>query len=322
MRTVTLKAVGGPENFALEAAPRAPLADGHIRVRNNAVGVNFIDIYQRKGLYPIATPCVLGQEGAGLVCEAGAGAPFKTGDRVAYLSGAGAYAEETVVDGGRAALIPAGVGDDVAAASFLKGLTAEMLLRQVYPLRPGQTALVTAAAGGVGTLLTQWAAHLGARVIAIVGGAEKVAAAKANGAADIIDRSVTKDTAGAVRALTGGRGVDVVYDSVGAATFDSSLDSLALRGMMVSYGNASGPVPPVAPLDLTRRGSLTLARPSLFHYATPDRLPAMASAVFDLIARGVLKPTIAARFPLERAADAHRFLESGKAIGAIILEPK
>jgi NADPH2:quinone reductase len=321
MKVVTLKAAGGPENFALEEAPAAALADGHIRVRNNAVGVNFIDIYQRKGLYPIATPCVLGQEGAGVVAEAGAGAPFKKGERVAYLSGAGAYAEETIVDGGRAALIPAGVGDDLAAAAFLKGLTAEMLLRQVYPLKAGQTALVTAAAGGVGTLLTQWARHLGARVIAIVGGAEKVSAAKANGAADVIDRSVTKDTASAVRALTGGRGVDVVYDSVGAATFDSSLDSLALRGMMVSYGNASGPVPPVAPLDLTRRGSLTLARPSLFHYATPDRLPAMAKAVFDLIAAGVLKPAVAKVFPLAEAADAHRFLESGKSVGAIILRP-
>lgn len=319
-REIVLTAVGGPEHFAARQATRPPLAPGSIRVRNNAIGVNFIDIYQRKGLYPISVPAILGQEGAGIVEEA-AGAPFNKGDRVAYLSGAGAYAEETLVDAGRAALIPPGVSDDVAAAGFLKGLTAEMLLRQVFPLASGQTALVTAAAGGVGSLLTQWATHLGARVIAVVGGAEKVAAAKANGAADIIDRSVISDTAGAVRALTGGRGVDVVYDSVGAATFDSSLDSLALRGMMVSYGNASGPVPPIAPLELTRRGSLSLARPSLFHYATPDRLPAMAKAVFSLIADGVLKPTIAARLPLERTADAHRLLESGRTIGAIILTP-
>lgn len=321
MKAVTLTALGGPEHFAAtQADPPAP-GYGSIRVRNNAVGVNFIDIYQRKGLYPVSVPCVLGQEGAGVVAAAGDGAPFKIGERVAYLSGFGAYAEETIVDAARAARIPDGVSDDLAAAAFLKGLTADMLLRQVYPLKPGQTALVTAAAGGVGSLLTQWAAHLGARVIAIVGDAEKIAAAKANGAADVIDRKASPETATAVRALTDGRGVDVVYDSIGAATFDASLDSLAMRGMMVSYGNASGPVPPVAPLDLTRRGSLSLARPSLFHYATPDRLPAMAAAVFDLIAKRVLRPTIAKSFPLAQVADAHRLLEAGKTIGAIILKP-
>lgn len=321
MKSVVLSAVGGPENFVMEETAPAPLAAGHVRVRNKAIGVNFIDIYQRRGLYPVSTPCVLGQEGAGVVVEAGEGAPFKPGERVAYLSGLGAYAEETVIDAGRAARIPDGVSDDFAAASFLKGLTAEMLLRQVYALKAGQSALITAAAGGVGSLLTQWATQLGARVIAVVGGPDKVAAAKTNGAADIIDRSAVSDIAGAVRALTQGRGVDVVYDSVGAATFETSLDSLALRGMMVTYGNASGPVPPVAPLDLTRRGSLTLARPSLFHYATPERLPAMAKALFDLIAAGVLKPQIARTFPLAEAADAHRLLEAGKTIGAIVLRP-
>lgn len=321
MKSVVISAVGGPENFVMEETAPAPLAAGHVRVRNKAIGVNFIDIYQRRGLYPVSTPCVLGQEGAGVVVEAGEGAPFKPGERVAYLSGLGAYAEETVIDAARAARIPDGVSDDFAAASFLKGLTAEMLLRQVYALKAGQSALITAAAGGVGSLLTQWATQLGARVIAVVGGPDKVAAAKANGAADIIDRSAVSDIAGAVRALTQGRGVDVVYDSVGAATFETSLDSLALRGMMVTYGNASGPVPPVAPLDLTRRGSLTLARPSLFHYATPERLPAMAKALFDLIAAGVLKPQIARTFPLAEAADAHRLLEAGKTIGAIVLRP-
>lgn len=321
MKEIILTAHGGPENFSARetSAPTAPAAS--IRVRNSAVGVNFIDIYQRRGLYPVSLPSVLGQEGAGLVAEAGDGAPFKKGDRVAYLSGFGAYAEETIVDAGRAARIPDGVSDEIAAASFLKGLTAEMLLRQVFPLKPGQTALITAAAGGVGTILTAWAAHIGARVIAIVGGGAKVRAAKANGADDVIDRSATPDTASAVRSLTSGRGVDVVYDSVGAATFEASLNSLALRGTMVTYGNASGPVPPVAPLDLTRRGSLTLVRPSLFHYATPDRLPAMSAALFELISKGILKPQIAARFPLEKAGDAHRMLESGETIGSIILKP-
>jgi NADPH2:quinone reductase len=321
MKEIILSALGGPENFAPRdaATPTPPAAS--IRVRNTAIGVNFIDIYQRRGLYPVSIPCVLGQEGAGVVAEVGEGAPFRKGDRVAYLSGFGAYAEETIVDAGRAAPIPAGVSDDVAAASFLKGLTAEMLLCQVFQLKAGQTALVTAAAGGVGTILTGWAAHIGARVIAIVGDKSKIAAAKANGAHEAINRAATPDTASVVRAMTDGRGVDVVYDSVGAATFEASLNSLALRGTMVTYGNASGPVPPVAPLDLTRRGSLTLVRPSLFHYATPDRLPGMAATLFDLIARGVLKPQIAASLPLERAGEAHSMLESGKTIGAIILKP-
>jgi NADPH2:quinone reductase len=321
IREIILTEAGGPERFSTRRAEAAAPPPGAIRVRNAAIGVNFIDIYQRKGLYPVAFPAVLGQEGAGSVVEAGDGAPFEPGERVAYLSGFGAYADETIVDASRAALIPTDVSDDLAAASFLKGLTAEMLLRQVFPLKSGQTAIITAAAGGVGSLLTAWATHLGARVIAIVGEAEKIAAAKANGAHEVIDRSATQDSAGAVRSLTKGLGADVVYDSVGAATFESSLNSLALRGTMVTYGNASGPVPPIAPLDLTRRGSLTLVRPSLFHYATPERLPAMAKALFDLLGRGVLKPTIAARLPLEKAGDAHRLLESGKTIGAIILRP-
>lgn len=320
MKELTLTAIGGPENFALrDSAPRPP-GPNEIRVRNAAVGVNFIDIYQRTGLYPISVPAVLGQEGAGVVVAAGEGAPFRAGDRVAYMA-AGAYAEETMVDAGRAARLPAAVSEDAAAASFLKGLTAEMLLRQVYAVKAGQTALVTAAAGGVGLLLCQWAVHLKVRVIAVVGGAAKVAAVRAAGVEDVIDRSQTPDLAGAVRTLTNGRGADVAYDSVGKATFEACLDALALRGMMVTYGNASGPVPPIAPLDLTRRGSLSLARPSLFHYATPDRLLAMAAALFELLGAGVLKPTIAATFPLAKGADAHRLLEAGKTVGAIILKP-
>lgn len=319
MKEIVLTATGGPENFSLRAtSPATPRAD-EVRIRNKAVGVNFIDIYQRRGLYPVAAPCVLGQEGAGVVVEAGEDQPFRVGERLAYLSGGAAYAEEIVVNASRAARIPDAVGDDFAAAAFLKGLTAEMLARQVFPLQQGQTALITAAAGGVGTLLTQWALHIGARVIAIVGGPEKARAASANGATHVIDRNATPEIASAVRAITEGRGVDVVYDSVGAATFEASLDSLAVRGMMVTYGNASGPAPPVAPLELSRRGSLTLIRPTLFHYATPDRLPDMAAALFDLMAQGVLKPTIAARLPLEKAADAHRLLEAGKTIGSIVL---
>lgn len=320
MKELLLTAIGGPEHFALrEAESRAP-GPNEITVRNSAIGVNFIDIYQRTGLYPVAAPVVLGQEAAGVVTAAGPGAPFRAGERVAYM-GAAAYAEETVVDAGRAARLPPEVSEDAAAASFLKGLTAEMLLRQVYPAKAGETALITAAAGGVGLLLCQWAVHLGLRVIAVVGGPAKIAAVRAAGVADIIDRSQTPDIAGAVRTLTNGKGAAVAYDSVGKATFEACLDSLSLRGMMVTYGNASGPVPAIAPLDLTRRGSLSLARPSLFHYATPDRLPGMAAALFDLLAKGVLKPTIAAAFPLAKGAEAHRLLEAGNTIGSIILKP-
>lgn len=321
MREIVLAAVGGPENLVLRDGPLPEPSHGHIRVRNAAVGVNFVDIYQRTGVYPVDIPAVLGGEGVGIVSAAGEGAPFRIGERVAYLSGSGAYADETIVDAARAALVPDAVSDEVAAASFLKGLTVEMLVRHVFELKSGHVALVTAAAGGVGSLLCQRARHIGARVIAIIGDAAKVEAAKAAGADEVIDRRATPDTAGAVRSLTGGRGVDVVYDSVGAATFEASLDSLAMRGTMVTYGNASGVVPPIAPIELTRRGSLTLARPSLFHYATPDRLPGMAKTLFGLLADGTLKPTIAARFPLAAAADAHRLLEGGKTIGAIILTP-
>ncbi len=181
MKELILTALGGPENFALrESTPRAP-GPNELRVRNAAAGVNFIDIYQRTGLYPVPLPAILGQEGAGVVLEAGEGAPFRAGERVAYLSGGGAYADETIVDAGRAARLPDHVSEDNAAAAFLKGLTAEMLLRQVYPLKAGQTALVTAAAGGVGLLLCQWAVRLQARVIAVVGSADKVAAVGGGG---------------------------------------------------------------------------------------------------------------------------------------------
>ncbi len=235
------------------------------------------------------------------------------------MAGGGAYAEVANASAAMAAKIPDGVSDEEAAAVFLKGLTAEMLVRQIYPLKPGDVCLVHAAAGGVGTLLCQWAKHLGARVIAVVGSEGMAAAARANGADEVIVRTQTDSIAGEARRLTGGKGVDVVYDSVGASTFEASLDSLALRGHMITYGNASGPVPAVAPLELMRRGSLTLTRPSLFHYATPDRLPAMAADLFAMVAKGALRPKIAHRFPLADVAEAHRLLESGATEGAIVL---
>ena len=320
-KAVVIDKHGGPEAFRLEERPDAAPAEGEIAVENTAIGLNFIDIYQRKGLYPMSLPAILGSEGAGRVAAVGARVTtLKVGDRVAYLAGS-AYQTRVIVPAVMAAMIPPGVSDETAAAAFLKGLTAEMLVRQIFPLTKGHTALIHAAAGGVGSILTQWAAYLGADVIAIVGEESKAALAREYGAKHVIVRTETASISAQVRKLTGGRGVDVVYDSVGAATFEASLDCLAMRGLMVSYGNASGPVPPVAPLELSRRGSLFLTRPTLFHYATPDRLPAMAADLFAMIAGGHLRIPAPKVFPLEKTADAHRLLESGKSTGSIVLRP-
>lgn len=321
-KAVFIDAPDGPEAFVLRERDLPPPDAGQIRVRHTAIGLNFIDIYQRKGLYPVSMPAILGSEAAGVVEAVGDNAGgFRTGDRVAYIGGGGAYAEDANVPAVMAAKIPDGVSDEVAAAVFLKGLTVEMLVRQVFPLSSDDTCLVHAAAGGVGVLLTQWAKHIGARVIAVVGNEEKVAVAIENGADEIIVRTKTDSIASKVRELTGGRGVQVVYDSVGAATFETSLDSLAMRGHMVTFGNASGPVPAISPLELSRRGSLTLTRPTLFHYATPERLPAMAADLFGMVAKGALKPKISHRFKLSEIAEAHRLLESGKTAGAIVITP-
>jgi len=321
-KAMIINAHGGPDAFKATSLDLPPPAADQIRVRHTAIGLNFIDIYQRKGLYPVSTPAVLGAEAVGVVEAVGDGVDgFAPGARVAYIGGGGAYAEAANVSAGMAAAVPDAVDDETAAAIFLKGLTVEMLVRQVFPLAAGHTCLVYAAAGGVGTLLTQWAKDIGATVIAIVGNAGKVAIAKENGAAHVINRKEVDSIAAEVRNLTGGRGVDVVYDSVGEATFEASLDSLAMRGHMVTYGNASGPVPAVSPLELSRRGSLTLTRPTLFHYATPDRLPDMAAALFEMVARAALNPNIGHRFPLAEIADAHRLLESGTSTGAIVIKP-
>ncbi|MEQ8934601.1 MAG: quinone oxidoreductase [Amphiplicatus sp.] len=321
MKAIVLKEHGGPEGLELEKRESLKPGSGEIVVRNAFAGLNFIDIYQRRGLYPVTLPAVLGGEGAGVVASVGADVTgFKQGDRVAWYGGGGGYAAETLVPAGMAAKIPAGVSDEIAAATFLKGLTAEMLARQVYPLKQGDTALIHAAAGGVGTLLVQWAKHLGAEVIAVVGSKAKEAVAAGAGADHVIVREQTDDIAGAARAITKGKGVNVVYDSVGAATITASLDSLAMRGMMVSYGNASGAVPAFAPLELARRGSLFLTRPTLFHYATPGRLQEMAADLFAMLEKGVLKPAAPAVFPLEKAGEAQALLETGTTTGSIVLK--
>ena len=322
MQKIIINQHGGPDVLALEEATSAPLADDEIRIKNSAIGVNFIDIYQREGLYPMDLPFTPGQEGIGFVSETGSAvANVQVGDRVAYLSGGSSYATETNVAATKCVKIPERVNDEDAAAVLLKGLTVQMLIRQVFDLKEGQTALVYAAAGGVGNLLCQWANHIGATVIGVVGNAAKVDIAKAAGATNVIDRSATPDLVSEVRLLTKGDGVDVVYDSIGDATFIQSLDCLALRGMMVTYGNASGPPPAIAPLELAKRGSLSLIRPILFHYSTPEHLPVMARELFDLMQAGILKASISEVFPLQEAAKAQALLEGGQTTGAIVLKP-
>ena len=321
---IFLDKTGGPENFALRDHVLASPGFGQIQVKNTAIGLNFIDIYQRTGIYPVALPAILGSEAVGIVSEIGEGVEgFSLGDRVAWLGGGGGYANATNVPAAMAAKLPGvqALGDHAAIGLFLKGLTVEMLVRQVFALKSGHRCLVYAAAGGVGTLLCQWASHIGAHVIGVVGTSDKIKNAEENGARDVIVRDQTKDIAADVRALTDGLGVDVVYDSVGASTFEASLDALALCGHFVTFGNASGVPPAIAPSTLAAKGSLSLTRPILFHYVQQGRLAAMAENVFSLAQKNILSPRIDAVFPLSRIADAHNRLEAGGTKGAIVLTP-
>ncbi len=314
---------GGPEVLEVVEVPVPEPGPNQILVRHEAVGLNFIDTYQRSGLYPIRMPAVLGLEAAGVVEAVGEGVSrFAPGDRVAYGNGPlGAYAEFHVVPEGRAVRVPDGVDSRTAAGAMLKGMTAEFLLRRCAPARAGDWVLVQAAAGGVGTILVQWAKALGARVIGTAGDASKAALAQANGADEtILYRD--QDVAERVKAITGGQGVRVVYDGVGAATFQGSLDSLGRRGTMVTYGNASGPVPPVAPLELSKRGSLHLTRPTLFDYvATTEELDESAGALFEVIASGAVKIEIGQTFPLAETRLAHEALEARGTTGSTLLLP-
>lgn len=323
MRAIRFDRTGGPEVLEWVEVDRPTPGPGQVLVRNEAVGINFIDTYQRGGLYPVKLPSGLGSEGAGVVEAVGEGVTrFQVGDPVAYGSGPlGAYAEFHVVAADRAAKPPPGVDARTAAAAMLKGMTAEFLLLRCFPLQKGQTCLIHAAAGGVGSILVQWAKHLGATVIATVGSEDKAGLVRDLGADHVIlyrDADVAKE----VRALTDGRGVPVVYDGVGAATFEGSLASLARRGMLISYGNASGPVPAVEPLRLSRGGSLFLTRPTLFDYvATAEEYEASAAALFGVMAAGAVKIQIGQTFPLAEARRAHEALESRATVGASLLIP-
>lgn len=322
MRAVRITRTGGPEVMELVDLPPPAPGPGQALVRHKAIGLNFIDTYQRAGLYPLTLPAILGNEASGVVEAVGEGVEaVKVGDRVAYASIPGAYAEASVVKADRLVKLPDSISFETAAAVMLKGLTAEFLLR-IWPLAKGDTVLVHAAAGGVGSILTQWLHHLGVGVIGVVGTEAKAELARGQGCTDTIVHGDGVDVAERVRALTGGDGVKVVYDSVGKATFEASLKSLARRGLLVSFGNASGPVPPVAPLELSRNGSLFLTRPTLGDYIkTRAELETAAAALFEAIASGAVKVEIGQTWPLAEVRAAHEALEGRRTTGATVLIP-
>ncbi len=322
MRAIRIEATGGAEQLRWEDIPVPEPKSGEIRFRVEAAGINFIDIYQRTGLYPVPLPATPGSEAAGMVTALGAGVTgFKVGDRVATARATGGYAEEATAPADHVVPVPAGVDLKVAGAVMLQGMTAHYLACSTFELKTGDTALVHAAAGGVGLLLIQIAKLKGARVIGTVGTAEKAQIARAAGADEVVLYG-QDDFSAAAHRFSGGKGVDVVYDSVGKDTFERSLASLRPRGLMVSFGNSSGPVPPFAPLLLSKGGSLYFTRPTLLHYtATRAELLHRATALFDWILAGQLKVTIGREFPLAQAAEAHRALESRQTTGKVILTP-
>ena len=318
-----IRRTGGPEAIEREdVAPPAPAA-GEAVVRHRAIGLNFIDTYHRSGLYKVELPSGLGSEAAGIVEAVGAGVDsIKVGDRVAYAGGPlGAYATVRAVPANVLVPLPASIDERVAAAAMLKGLTTDMLVGACGKVEAGQNVLVHAASGGVGSFLVPWLKAIGATVIAHAGSAEKAARATERGADHAL--SCPFDAlASEVRARTDGRGVDVVFDGVGKASWDASLASLAPRGLMVTYGNASGPVPPVAPLVLSQHGSLFLTRPSLFNYiSTAEERTAATARLFDMIASGRVTVEIGQTFALAAAADAHRALEARQTTGSSVLLP-
>jgi NADPH2:quinone reductase len=313
---------GGPEALRLEDVPVGAPGAGEARVRQTAVGVNYVDVYHRTGLYPLPLPTGIGVEAAGVVEAVGAGVTHvRAGDRVAYVSSPGSYASERVLPADRLVRLPAEIPDQAAAGMMVKGLTAQALLRRTYPVKAGETVLVHAAAGGVGTIMVQWLKVLGATVIATVGSDEKAKLARAHGADHVIVYTREKFPE-RVREITGGAGVPVVYDSVGKATWEGSLDSLRPFGLMVSFGNASGSVPPFDVAVLARKGSLYLTRPTIFGYiAKREDLERGAAELFEVVRSGKVKVEVSRTFPLAEAAEAHRALESRKTTGSLVLLP-
>jgi NADPH2:quinone reductase len=306
----------------VDEVPVGEPGPGQVRIRHTAIGVNFIDTYQRAGLYPMSLPQVAGNEGAGVVEAVGPGVTeLRPGDRVAYTGLPGAYCESRVVPADRMVKLPEGVSEEQAASMMLKGLTVHYLIFTTYPVKAGETVLWHAAAGGVGLIACQWLKALGVTVIGTAGSEEKCALAKAHGATHVIN--YTKENfVERVKSLTGGRGVPVVYDSVGKSTWDGSLDCLQPRGLMVSFGNASGPVPPVNLLVLSAKGSLYVTRPTLAtHIATRADLVARSNALFEAVKSGTVRIETTARYRLADAAQAHRDLEGRKTTGSVVLVP-
>ncbi|MBN8508173.1 MAG: quinone oxidoreductase [Burkholderiales bacterium] len=325
-RTVQITQYGGPEMLQLVEREVGEPGPGEIRIRHEACGLNFIDVYQRTGLYQNPLPLALGMEAAGIVEAVGEGVThLQVGDRAAYASNPpGAYSEARVLPAKCVCRLPDAIDFDTAAGMMLKGLTAQYLLKKTLPvegLQPGDFVLFHAAAGGVGLIACQWAKALGLQLIGTAGSAAKCALALEHGAAHAIDYN-TEDFVARVKAITGGRGVKVVYDSVGKDTFERSLDCLRPFGLMACFGNASGPVPPVAPGVLAAKGSLYLTRATLFtHIATREATQAMADDLFDVVGSGQVKIRIDQRYPLADVAQAHRDLEARKTTGSTVLMP-
>jgi NADPH2:quinone reductase len=317
---IRIHAPGGPEALIWDEVDVGEPGPDQVKIRQAAAGLNFIDVYHRTGLYPQQMPFTPGVEGAGTVESVGERvANLKAGDRVAYAGPLGGYAEERLIEADRLVKLPNEIAFDQAAAMMLQGMTARMLLRAVYPVKDGDTILVHAAAGGVGLILCQWASALGATVIGTVSTEEKAELARAHGCAHPI-LYTKQDFATEVDKLTAGQKLPVVYDSVGKATFMKSLDCLRPRGLMVSFGNASGPVEPFSPLVLSQKGSLFLTRPTLFNYiATRPELDQAANDLFDVVRSGKVKIEVKQRFPLAEAAEAHRALEARTTTGSTIL---
>ncbi|MEA2783083.1 MAG: NADPH:quinone reductase [Rhodospirillaceae bacterium] len=320
---IRIHETGGPEKLRWEEVEVGEPGPGEVLLRHTAVGLNYIDTYHRGGLYPVSLPSGLGLEAAGVVEKLGAGVSgLKIGDRVAYCSGPiGAYSECRLYPADRVVKLPDGIDDRTAAAMMLQGLTVEYLTRRTFSVKPGQTVLLHAAAGGIGLIACQWLKHIGATVIGTAGGPEKAAIATAHGCDHVIDYR-KEDVAKRVRELTDGKGVPVVYDGVGKDTFQASLDSLARRGMFVSFGNASGPVPAFEPGVLAAKGSLYLTRPTLAAYVgTRQELVAAADALFDVVLKGAVKIRVNQTYSLKDAAQAQRDLEGRKTTGSTVLLP-
>lgn len=321
-RAFIVREHGGPEQLKLEELELPAPGPGQLRVRNRAIGLNFIDVYQRTGLYPTPLPFVAGNEGAGEVMAVGPGvSDFAPGDRIAYQGPIGAYADERLLPADKAVHLPDAISFETAAAALLKGATAFYLLHWTHALKAGETVLIHAAAGGTGQILVQWAKAIGAKVVATAGSEEKCELVR-NLGADLVINYKTGDFVAGVKDFTEGRGVDVVYDGVGKATFEASLDCLRVRGLMVSFGNASGPVSLPRLGILAEKGSLYVTRPTgAAYFRTAEDLRTAAAALFDMIGAGKIKVSIDQRLPLGEAVEAHRALEARETTGSTVLIP-